>query len=446
MVSRISWRALTLLALCIFLAAPVFAADELVLKAKKYMDGNNPQAAYDLLVPLQSERAGDPEYDYLLGVAALGIGHNTEAVFALERVLAVQPNSAPARAQIARAYFALKETDTAKREFENVKKQDVPPEVRTTIDRYLDAIDRITDAEKFKARFYIEFTLGYDSNVNSATQVESVAVPGIGYQTATLLPASRKLHDGFWSGAAGMNFSNPLSRTLAVIGGVQGYQRFNFKQDNFNQGYLDGYLGLAKKYERDTWTVVGQGNMYFVEDPQYSSEYRDALGGTVQWTHDFNARNQLTAYVQYADLTYPEQSPRDANRYIVGMGYAHAFRKGDPIVYVGVYGGIEDAKDEQFKYLGHRPLGLRIGGQKTLSDTWLAFVNASYERRKYMGTDPLFFVDHTDNQYAAGVGVSWLFAKDWRLSPQITYLRNQSNIVIYEYDRTQVFVTVRKDF
>jgi hypothetical protein len=63
-----------------------------------------------------------------------------------------------------------------------------------------------------------------------------------------------------------------------------------------------------------------------------------------------------------------------------------------------------------------------------------------------MGTDPLFFVDHKDNQYAAGIGVSWLFAKDWRLSPQITYLRNQSNIAIYEYDRTQVFVSVRKDF
>ena len=80
-------------------------------------------------VPLQSDRAGDPEYDFLLGSAALGIGKNTEAVFALERVLAVQPNSAPARALIARAYFNLKETETARREFENVKKQDVPPEV-----------------------------------------------------------------------------------------------------------------------------------------------------------------------------------------------------------------------------------------------------------------------------------------------------------------------------
>jgi hypothetical protein len=186
--------------------------------------------------------------------------------------------------------------------------------------------------------------------------------------------------------------------------------------------------------------------MFFVDQPQFSSEYRDALGGTVQWTHDFDARNQLTAYVQYADLTYPQQSPRDANRYIAGAGYAHAFRGGDPIVYGGVYGGIEDAKDGNFKYLGHRPIGLRLGGQKTLSETWLAFVNASAERRKYMGVDPLFLVDREDKQYTAGIGLSWLFAKDWRLSPQVSYLRNNSNIAINEYSRTQVFVSLRKDF
>ncbi len=443
---RKSWRVATLLALCSCLALPVWAADDVVLRAKKYIDENNPQAAYDILAPIQSERAGDPEFDYLLGVAALGLGKNTEAVFALERVLAVQPNSAPARAQIARAYFALKETDTAKREFENVKKQDVPPEVRDTIDRYLDAIDRVAESEKFRARFFIEFALGWDSNVNSATAVDSVAVPGFGNLVFTLAPASVEKHDGFMSAAAGMNFSNPLSRSFSLIGGLSAYQRFNFTQDNFDTGYLDGYLGVAKKFERDTWTVVGQGNMFFVDDPQYSSEYRDALGGTVQWTHDFNSRNQLTAYVQYADLAYPQQGPRDANRYIGGVGYAHAFRAGDPVVYAGVYGGIEDAKDENFKYLGHRPIGLRLGGQKTLSDTWVAFVNASAERRKYMGVDPLFLVDREDKQYTAGIGVTWLFAKDWRLSPQVTYLRNNSNIAINEYDRTQVFVALRKDF
>ena len=50
------------------------AADELLLSAKQHLEDGDPQAAYNLLIPLQSERAGDPEYDFLLGSAALGIG------------------------------------------------------------------------------------------------------------------------------------------------------------------------------------------------------------------------------------------------------------------------------------------------------------------------------------------------------------------------------------
>jgi outer membrane protein len=446
MISRKNQGALALLALSLFLALPAVAADDVVLRAKQFMDDNQPQAAYDLLAPLQSERAGDPDFDYLLGIAALGLGRNTEAVFALERVLAVQPNSAPARAQIARAYFALKETDTAKREFENVKQQEVPPEVRATIDRYLDAIDRIAETEKFKARFYVEFSLGWDSNINSATQVTQVAVPSIPNLVFNLTPASLETHDGFLSVAAGMNFNNPLSRGLSLIGGLSAYKRNNFKYEDFNTGYLDAYLGVAKKYDRDTWTVVGQGNMFFVDDPQYKSEYRDALGGTVQWTHDFNARNQITAYVQYASLAYPEQSPRDANRYIAGVGYAHAWRSGDPIVYAGVYGGLEKEKEEQFKYLGHRPIGLRVGGQKNLSEKWLAFLSGAAEWRRYRGTDPSFEVVRKDKQYSASLGLTYLMANAWRLSPQVSYLRNTSNISINEYDRKQLFVTLRKDF
>jgi len=169
-------RASTLILAALLSTSALFAhgADEVLVKARSFLDANNPQAAYNLLAPLQSQRAGDPDFDYLLGVSALDLGKNTEAVFALERVLSVRPESAPARAQIARAYFALKETDTAKSEFENVKKQSVPADVRQTIDRYLDAIDRIAETEKFKARFFVEFAFGWDSNVNSATRIDSI--------------------------------------------------------------------------------------------------------------------------------------------------------------------------------------------------------------------------------------------------------------------------------
>jgi outer membrane protein len=422
------------------------AADEVLTKAKSFLEANNPQAAYNLLAPLQSQRAGDPDYDLLLGEAALGLGKNTEAVFALERVLSVQPGNLPARAQIARAYFALKETETAKREFENVKKQQVPQEVRQTIDRYLDAIDRVAETEKFKARFFIEFTSGWDSNINSATSVDSVAVPAFGNQVVRLSTDSTQKHDFFFQAGAGVNISNPLGRDWAVIGGLSAYKRNNFTQENFDTGYLDGYLGLAKKYQRDTFSLVGQGNMFFLDNPAYNSEYRDALGGTFQWTHDFNARNQITAYVQYADLTYPEQGPRDANRYIGGVGYAHAFRGGDPIVYVGAYAGAEVTKDANFSYLGHRPVGLRLGGQKVLSDDWLAFFSIAGEYRRYRGTDPSFDVTRVDHQYSASLGLTLSLPNAWKFSPQISYLNNNSNISINEFDRAQLFVTLRRDF
>ena len=68
-----------------------------------------------MLAPEQSNAAGDPDYDYLLGIAALDSGKPNEAIFALERVLAVKPNHLQARAEIARAYFATGEKELRSR-------------------------------------------------------------------------------------------------------------------------------------------------------------------------------------------------------------------------------------------------------------------------------------------------------------------------------------------
>ena len=131
----------------------------------------------------------------------------------------MRPDNAPARAQIARAYFALKETDTAGASSRTSRSRKCRAEVRQTIDRYLDAIDRIAETEKFKARFFVEFAFGWDSNVNSATRIDSVAVPAFGNSIFTLAPGSIEQHDMFFSVGAGTNISNPLGRNWTLIGG-----------------------------------------------------------------------------------------------------------------------------------------------------------------------------------------------------------------------------------
>jgi tetratricopeptide (TPR) repeat protein len=425
----------------------VLAADELLISAKKQLDNGNPQAAYNILIPLESQRAGDPEFDFLLGSAALGIGKNTEAVFALERVLAVRPDAIVARTLIARAYFNLKETETAKREFENVRKQEVPEEVALTIDRFLDAIRRVEETKKVTIRGYVEFGGGYDSNVNSATADGQIAVPALAGTILTLSGPGIEQSDGYLTFGGGVGIRAPVSPRFSVFGGVAYTNKSNLNEHDFSTYSWDLNGGVGYKKDRDTVTLAAQVNAFFVDNPAlYSNAYREALGATLQWQHDFNARNQFSAYTQYAQLTYPDQAVRDADRYVGGVGYAHAFGQNDVVAYVGLYGGAEQEKDESFPQFGHDLYGARIGAQKFLNEKYSVFLSASVETRKYGGPDPSFLVDREDDQYSGSAGVHFVPKKNLRLTLQTSYTDNTSNSPLYEFDRLLVSLVLRNEF
>ncbi len=439
-------RQCVLLLLCAAYALAAVAADGVLQQARQSLENGNARQAYDLLVPLQASRAGEPEYDYLLGTSALELGKNTEAVFALERVLAVQPNNAAARAQIARAYYNLKEMQTAKREFENVKKQDVPPAVSATIDRFLDAITRGEETDRTVIRGFVEFALGYDTNVNSATANNQVAIPAFAGVIFTLAPTATEQGDEFFSFGGGLGIQHPVSKRLAVFGGLAYQNKTNFSQDDYSTYYYDANLGLSYRFDRDTFTLAGQYNSFWVDNRQlYSDAYRKAAGATAQWQHDFDARNQVSVFLQYSELTYPGQQIRDANRYVGGAGYAHAFGRGAVITYTGLYVGAEIEKADSVPQFGHDLYGVRLGSQWNINEKFALFASASGERREYGGPDPLFLVDRKDTQYSASGGLIYVPRRNVRVTPQISWTDNRSNVGIYEFDRIIYQVTFRHD-
>ena len=112
--------------LFVFLTHDAFA-DAVIDEARELVSSGQTQAAFALLDPLEAERSGDPEFDYLLGFTALDTGHPMRAVFALERVLAVEPTHDLARAEIARAYFIMGERATARKEFQTVRESASAP-------------------------------------------------------------------------------------------------------------------------------------------------------------------------------------------------------------------------------------------------------------------------------------------------------------------------------
>ena len=51
-----------------------------------------------------------------------------------------------------------------------------------------------------------------------------------------------------------------------------------------------------------------------------------------------------------------------------------------------------------------------------------------------------------DKQFDASIGINWHYDKAWTVRPQVSYMRNNSNIPLYEFDRTDVSVSIRRDF
>ncbi|KAF0163192.1 MAG: hypothetical protein FD157_3355 [Rhodocyclaceae bacterium] len=423
-------------------------ADVLTDQAKALIDQGKSQAAFDLLIPLEADRAGDEVFDLLLGIAAVDIGRSTNGVLALERVLAVNPNNARARAEIARAYFALGEINTARQEFEIVKKQEVPADVRKTIDQFLSAVERIEAEGQTTIRTYVELSIGWDSNVNAATSGSQVAVPALGGAILSLGNAGVKQADGYTSLAAGVNLRKPINRELALIAGMTANKRMNDSQDTFDTGSWDGNIGFALTQDKDVYSLAMQGGTFFVDN----NRYRDTVGLSGQWQHNYDQRNQATAFVQYADQRFPSPAQlfagnkRNAERLVAGAGFAHALRDFKTIFYGSAYAGFEDTRSQPTAELDLRLWGVRGGGQHQYRDDLALSVNASYEKRNNKAQDAFFLVHRDDDTYSVSIAVAYVPEKNWKVTPQYQRIENRSNISINTYSRDVVSVTLRHDF
>src|SRR5450830_1158050 len=418
-----------------------FAGDEATEQASQLLKARDYKAAYALLEPLESEKAGNVDYDYLLGVSAVEVGEASRAIFAFERVLAVQPNNQDARAMLARAYFIAGEPENAKAEFNNVQTDNLDPSISKVIKDNILAIDKATgQATTFAA--YIDIGLGYDSNINSATSTGSIVAPGLAPGLVlTLNNNSVEKDSSYASLAGGVSFKAPIAKDFTVFGGAQASTRTNWREDTFNPSYTDFNLGLSYKKYIDTFTVSASRNDFEVN----STKFLESTGVTGQWQRDIDDANQVSLYGQFINLTYPGQSVRDSHRKIVGAGWGHAFN-GDkaPVIFLSAYGGKEDADDSQFDYLASDTIwGLRAGGQLAWNYKTVAFATSSYEHRSYDGTDPSFLEERTDRQFDIAVGLRYTPFPGLTIKPQISYLNNDSNITLFGYDRTVLSVNLR---
>ena len=409
----------------------------LLAGAQRLMAANRPAEALVLLERETPTWAGHPDFDFQLGIAALDAGHSGKAIFALERVLAVQPGNSVARAEIARAFMVASEHDAARREFEAVRATDLPEPVRKTVDRYLAILTAPEDTRQARFSAQLELALGYDDNVNLGTSLDRWVI-GDG-QALTPLAASRPRKSTFQTLGVSGQYIVPIGGSADWTIGVAANQRINPSQHNYDLGAVDLTTGFGWVAGLNRYSVSAQLQQLWLDQ----ESFRRAAGLSAQWQHDLGTASQVGLYAQWFALRFPDQEIRNARRQVVGATLAHGF--GDSASTVGIanlYVGREQSTEEVDE-LGFDLRGLRVGLSRSLSTGLRASASFGWEERRHEAPDSFFGVTREDRQLEWRVGLDHALATRLTVSPLVSHLRNRSTLGPNEFRRTQVQVGLR---
>lgn len=428
------------LALCFGQEAAHAEMDAVVREALALTEAGQSRQAYAMLEPLEVQRAGDPDFDTVFGIAANQSGEHARAVMALERATLVQPGNARARAELGRAMFAVGDSTSARSLLEQAKSQGAPAEAAFTIDQFLRAIDVAEALTRSAWQGYVEAGFGHDSNISSGPPSASVAVPLFG-GPFTLNANNVKQGAAFGNLAAGVSGRYVIDSRWSLIGSASYNQRNNFNKSVFNNNQFNISAGGAYRVDRQEYSVVAVHEDYTVD----GSINRSQSGLVGEWVYRIDDTRETGAYLQYSRLRYPAQTNRNATRIVAGGSYAQQFGEGW-LAWGGAYLGTEDESATGMPQFGHSLIGLRVGAQKSFSTSLAGFASLNFEGRHYGGPDPFFLVHRADDQSSLNVGLTWVPVKSWRVTPQLSYIHNRSNIVINDYSRATFSVAARFEF
>jgi tetratricopeptide (TPR) repeat protein len=409
-------------------SAPV---DDLITEAQQRVEASDMAGAYQLLSDRRFEFAGNKEFDYWLGLLAVRNGKPAEAIFPLERVLAADANHAGARLELASAYVALGQRESARRELARLEKLDPPEAAEKRIAELNDAVGRQEQTQARNNRvIFVGLEAGHDDNVGT-------------------WPEGR-INFGFFS----LPFEPVNSAYLAYQGGI--WQRFDMNA---------------------TQSVALSLNGAFRDNDQEDAEQfdQDILSGKAEWVNDLDGRHAVAVGVDAGGMDLDgEKYYRLYGSYAEWRNQVSSTRK--YYARLGVHR--VDFDLDEYDYQQSR---LQTGVTYLLSNRWrlTADISADYEaakndrpggdatvygissslayqltsRQRVGGSGFLAYADYrrdvpagrafnvlpesrSDNR--AGAGLFWEMypSNSVQVRARVDYREQDSSLDIYEYDQT----------
>lgn len=391
---------------------------------------------------LADEWAGNPEFQYLYGLAAIEAGAYSEAILALDAVLIARPDDHRARLELARAHYQTGNWRSARREFKRVLASDPPRQVRKNIQRFLDRI--AAQNQDFRPDFSLEarYSLGHDTNINSATSADSIQLD-LFDQTfdLALRDSNQETHDAFQAYGVNALYRQPLDQRRGFSVQAAADRTDHFSQDTYDLTRMRlGTSWYQRLGENQQLQVTATGDQINLDNDRL----RWQTGLKTELQHLLTPAERLFVSLGASAKRYPDQRQRDTDQAVLAVGSIHNSDQWQDRL--SLLAGVEAARDSANKHFGRRFAGFSASMRWNPASRHTLSASGIYRFSRYARHHPLFGDRRRDQETALNAGWQWSLMRGLTLETRVTYQMSDSNIAFYDFDRTQAQVGIRYQF
>jgi outer membrane protein len=372
---------------------------------------------------------------FIEGLILKARGNLTGAAKNYRKALADDPSLTLVRAELAQTLFMLEEDDSAKHHL-NLLMAEAPNEYEAQgIRSFIDTIDA---RRPFTFNAYV--SVAPSTNVNNGSSKKTIYAPLWGVDMDIDDSSREQSGIGFSTGLSA-GYSHRLGNDFSAVlgGGINAsiYTDSDFNMYNASQSaelrYLltNGFLGTG---------VVASENM---KNDEIGLSYY-SYGPRVSLQKALSPQDRINLSSVYEWRNYPDTSTSDGTALMLDGSWNHAF---DSSLTTSLSTGYDRIKTE-LDFTSYETYSGGVGLYKELPEGITVNLNGEFRLSEFDAMHPIAGVVRKDERYTGSITLTKRDFNIWGYAPAIeyTYVYNDSNISLYQFDSHAVDFRLSKDF
>jgi outer membrane protein len=372
---------------------------------------------------------------FIEGLIMKARGNLTGATKKYRAALADDPSLTLVRAELAQTLFMLDEDESAKHHL-NLLMAEAPNEGEARgIRSFIDTIDA---RRPFTFNAYV--SAAPSTNVNNGSSNKTIYAPLWGVDMDIDDSSREQSGIGFSTGASA-GYSHRLGNDFSVVmgGGLNAtiYTDSDFNMYGASQSaelrYLlnGGFLGAG---------MVASENM---KNDEIGLSYY-SYGPRVSLQKAISPRDRINLSSVYEWRSYPDTSAGDGTALLVDGSWNHAF---DSSLTTSLSAGYDRIKSK-VDFTSYETYSGGFGLYKELPKGITVNLNGEFRLSEFDAMHPIAGVTRKDERYTGSIALTKRDFNIWGYAPALeyTYVYNNSNISLYEFDSHALDFKLSKDF